>query len=85
MITAFAGSKAAEAFLFNVKNWRWGFGMFAIIVPVICAPLFMLLKVQLRKAEQRGLIEEKSSRVFSKERLWKLIVAFDCRSPSFRL
>jgi hypothetical protein len=84
MITAFSGSKAAELFLFNVKNWRWGFGMFAIIVPVICAPLFTLLKVQLRKAEQRGLIQEKSNKDFLKERFWKHVVAFDRESPSFR-
>jgi MFS family permease len=79
MITAFAGSKAAEAFLLNVKNWRWGFGCFAIIVPVVTAPLFMLLKLQLRKAERQGLIAEQVSKAWTVERVWKNVVAFDCK------
>ena len=79
MITAFAGSKAAESFLLNVKNWRWGFGCFAIIVPVVTAPLFVLLKLQLRKAERRGLITEQVSKAWTVERVWKNVVAFDCK------
>jgi MFS family permease len=82
MITAFAGSKAAESFLLTVDNWRWGFGIFAIIVPVVCAPLFILLKMQLRKAEQRGLIQEKSRIRFTAQRLWRNVVAFDCEFHS---
>ncbi|KAE8376680.1 major facilitator superfamily domain-containing protein [Aspergillus bertholletiae] len=46
MITAFAGSKAAEGFLEHV-NWRWGFGCFAIIIPVVSFPLYVVLKVNL--------------------------------------
>lgn len=62
MITAFAGSKAAEAFLEHV-NWRWGFGCFAIILPVVCTPTFLLLKLNVRKAEQRGIyVKERSGR-----------------------
>ena len=88
MITAFAGSKAAEAFLLNVNNWRWGFGIFAIIVPAVTFPLFTLLKLQLRKAEKRGLFQEKTKVRFTLQRLWKNIVSFDCESkicgyPSF--
>ncbi|KAI5864843.1 putative transporter [Durotheca rogersii] len=60
MITAFAGSRAAEAFYYNV-NWRWGFGSFAIIVPGVTIPLFVLLKYNLRKAEKRGIFLEKES------------------------
>ena len=77
MITAFAGSKAAESFLSDVQNWRWGFGSFAIIVPAVCAPLFILLKLQLRKAEKQGLIAEQVTRAWSLDRIWKNIVAFD--------
>ncbi|KAJ4337654.1 hypothetical protein N0V95_008283 [Ascochyta clinopodiicola] len=77
MITAFAGSKAAEAFLLNVNNWRWGFGSFAIIVPVVTAPLFVLLKLQLRKAEKQGLIAEQVSKSWTFHRIWNNIVAFD--------
>lgn len=64
MITAFAGSKAAGAFLEDV-SWRWGFGCFAIIVPAVTLPLFVMLKLNLRKAEQQGrFVNEKSGRTF---------------------
>jgi MFS family permease len=55
MITAFAGSKAAEGFLKNV-SWRWGFGAFAIIVPIVALPIYLVLKLNLRKAEKQGLL-----------------------------
>ncbi|KAH6628886.1 major facilitator superfamily domain-containing protein [Chaetomium tenue] len=63
MITAFAGSKAAEKFLRNV-HWRWGFGAFAIIIPCIASPVYFVLKAGLKKAEQQGIIQlsERSGR-----------------------
>ena len=79
MITAFAGSKSAEAFLLNVKNWRWGFGCFAIIVPAVTLPLFTLLKIQFRKAEQRGLVPERVQAPLTLKSAWRNIVAFDCK------
>lgn len=36
LISAFAGSKAAAEFLENVNNWRWGYGICTIILPVFC-------------------------------------------------
>lgn len=76
MITAFAGSRAAAAFLENV-NWRWGFGCFAIIVPVVAAPLFIRLKLSLRKAEKEGrFVKEKSGRTLWQS-LKKVIIEFD--------
>lgn len=61
----------------NVKNWRWGFGSFAIIVPFVTAPLFVLLKLQLCKAEKQGLIAEQVSESWTFDRIWRNIVAFD--------
>lgn len=79
MITAFAGSKAAEAFLLNV-NWRWGFGAFAIIVPAITLPLFVLLKWNVRKAEKFGFLPEKTKRTITVQYVWDKIIEFDCKS-----
>lgn len=80
MITAFAGSKAAEGFLLHV-NWRWGFGAFAIIVPCICLPLFVLLKVSLRKAEKFAIFEKTSSGRTFLQSVWYGIVQFDRELP----
>jgi MFS family permease len=62
IITAFAGPKAAEGYYERI-NWRWGFGTFAIILPFVAAPLFVVLKLNLKKAEQEGMLgRERSER-----------------------
>lgn len=76
MITAFAGSKSAEAFLKNV-NWRWGFGCFAIIIPAVTLPLFTNLKLSLRKAENNGLFARERSGRTLLQSIWHNIVQFD--------
>lgn len=76
MITAFAGSKAAEGFYNNV-NWRWGFGSFAILVPAVTLPLFVMLKLQLRKAEKQGFFVKEKSGQKVVHRVWNGIKDFD--------
>lgn len=61
IISAFAGPKSAEGFYNNVENWRWGFGAFAIIVPVVASPLFLVLKINLRKATREGVLAREPS------------------------
>ncbi|KAI3332802.1 major facilitator superfamily protein [Ustulina deusta] len=50
----------------NVLNgigWRWGFGIFAIVTPVVCLPLYFLFAYNQRKAVKQGiLVREKSGR-----------------------
>ncbi|OBT58447.1 hypothetical protein VE04_01726 [Pseudogymnoascus sp. 24MN13] len=76
MITAFAGAKASEDFYYNI-SWRWGFGCFAIIFPIVAAPLYVMLKVNLKKAEKRGLlVNENSGRTFL-QNVWYYIIEFD--------
>lgn len=81
MITAFAGSKAAEKFLVNV-NWRWGFGAFAIIFPFVASPVYFVLKVGLNRAEKQGIIQPRlrSGRTFS-QNLKYYFFAFDGEFP----
>ncbi|GES60477.1 siderophore iron transporter mirB [Aspergillus terreus] len=75
IITAFAGPKASDDF-YSV-NWRWGFGCFAIIFPVVAAPLYGLLKFNLRKAARQGLLsQERSGRTFL-QHVWYYIKEFD--------
>jgi MFS family permease len=65
MITAFAGPKASDAFYYHI-SWRWGFGCFAIILPFVAAPLYFVLKTNLRKAEREGLLfRERSGRTLA--------------------
>lgn len=76
MITAFAGSKAAEGFYTNV-SWRWGFGCFAIVLPFVAFPLFVVLKLNLRKAEKQGLRTKESSGRTLLQHIWHGIIEFD--------
>lgn len=79
MITAFAGPKAAEDFLEHI-NWRWGFGCFSIIFPIVALPLFFVLKLHRRKAQNEGvLLDEKSGRSWF-ETVWYYTVEFDGES-----
>jgi MFS family permease len=73
MITAFAGSKAAEGFLLNV-NWRWGFGEFAIILPVVGSALFSVLRHAQTKALKSGLlVNAKSGRSITERIKWGIV------------
>lgn len=76
IITAFAGASASENFNDNL-SWRWGFGIFAIIFPIVAAPLFFVLKVNLRKAEKQGIfVKSKSDRTLV-QNIWHYCVEFD--------
>lgn len=57
IITAFAGSSAAQHFY--ESNWRWGYGCFAIVLPVVALPMFGLLQYNRHKAKKKGLLRKK--------------------------
>lgn len=60
--TAFTAPLAADSFL-TTSNWRWAWGAFAIIMPVVFLPLAIVFKYYQRKAEKMGLVVvEKSGR-----------------------
>lgn len=80
IITAFAGPKASERFLETI-DWRWGFGIFAIIFPIVAAPLYFVLKWNLKKARQQGVLVEESSGRTWLQSTWYYIVEFDGAFP----
>ncbi|KAH8884079.1 MFS general substrate transporter [Thozetella sp. PMI_491] len=59
IITAFAGSKASEGFY--ESNWRWGFGVWAIVLPIVAAPLYITMQIAQRNAMKKGLIKKQKS------------------------
>ena len=76
MITAFAGSKASDDYYYHI-SWRWGFGTFAIILPFVAAPLFVILKLNLRKAANRGFLNRERSGRTLWQNIWFYTVEFD--------
>lgn len=76
IITAFAGPKIADELYYNI-NWRWGFGIWAIVSPVVAAPLYIMLKYNLHKAEKEGhRIKRPSGRTVF-ESIWHWTIEFD--------
>jgi hypothetical protein len=57
IITTWIGGPVAQSVL-GGPGWRWGFGIFAIIIPVVVAPLAALVLYNDRKARRMGLIDE---------------------------
>ncbi|KAK1145222.1 hypothetical protein N8T08_004375 [Aspergillus melleus] len=58
--TTWAYGPAAESVL-KTMGFRWGFGMWAIILPFVCSPLFFLFYYNQRKAIKAGLVPERNS------------------------
>lgn len=56
----FAGPAAAQAILAGT-TWRWGYGAFCIIIPVICIPLIVIFAINLRKAKKLGLVQDRKT------------------------
>ncbi|KAJ5884737.1 MFS siderophore iron transporter [Penicillium taxi] len=78
IITAFAGPKAADdAVSDNGIGLRWPFGIFAIIFPIVAAPLYGVLKWNLVKARKAsGYVPENSGRTVLQS-IWFYIIEFD--------
>lgn len=51
IFTTFAGGPAAQSILsLSAMGWRWGSGMFTIVVPTVVLPLVFLFLYNQRKA-----------------------------------
>lgn len=77
-ITAFAGPAAADSFYTNV-NWQWGFGAFAIIIPIVSFPLYAIIALALRKAKRNGMASKERSGRITLQTVWHVIAEFDSK------
>ncbi|QKX63700.1 uncharacterized protein TRUGW13939_10871 [Talaromyces rugulosus] len=76
IITAFAGPKAADRFYYEV-SWRWAFGCWAIVFPIVAAPLYVVLKYNLRKAKITGIARHETVPRTVLQATWHYISEFD--------
>lgn len=56
IVTTWLGGPISEAFLLRGPGWKWYFGAFSVIVPVMCLPLLALLMVNAAKAKRKGVL-----------------------------
>ncbi|KAH8079829.1 drug:h+ antiporter [Cristinia sonorae] len=57
LINTFVGSNISSAIL-KKSGWRWGYGMFCVLVPVAISPLLVTLLWAEHKARKLGLVEK---------------------------
>ncbi|KAF2150515.1 MFS general substrate transporter [Myriangium duriaei CBS 260.36] len=80
IFTTFAGPPAAQRFLEpGGGGWRWGYGTFAIVVPVVCAPVIAIFVLYKRKAQRLGLVgrERAASGRTALQSIWHYIIELD--------
>jgi MFS family permease len=58
-------------------NWRWGYGMFAIIMPVVLSPAVFIMFWLQRRAKKLHIIEDKSEKKPIQKRVWDIILEVD--------
>lgn len=60
IVTTWIGGPMAESILAGI-GWRWGFGVFSIVTPVVTLPMFGLFMYNHMKAKKAGLIQPRNS------------------------
>jgi MFS family permease len=74
--TTFAGPAMAEKFLEN-SSWQWAFGTFAILTPVVAAPVMVILLTNAKKAKNFGVMQRQPSGRTALQSVWHYIIEFD--------
>jgi MFS family permease len=74
--TTFAGPSAAESFLEH-STWQWAFGCFAILTPVVAAPVFIILWTNAQKAKKLGVLTKTASGRSPLQSVWHYLIEFD--------
>jgi MFS family permease len=74
--TTFAGPALAQDF-YQHSTWRWGHGVWAIILPVFCVPFLVVVFRNQSKAKAAGLIKKDESGRSLQEKLVEYFWEFD--------
>lgn len=76
--TVWIGGPLATAFLKKTGDgFRWGFGTFAIITPVVCLPLFFVFWINYRKALKQGIVIKRESKGTALQAVKWYLIEFD--------
>jgi MFS family permease len=76
IVTTWIGGYAAQSFI-DGAGWRWGFGTFAIVMPIICSPLIAWFLYYYRKARKQGLMPQRKSNRTILQSIRHYVVQFD--------
>lgn len=76
LATVFAGPAAAQAF-YDHSSFRWAFGSFCIILPVVCIPVLTSFVINHKKAKRLGLAPSRNSGRTLAESVKHYVIEFD--------
>lgn len=77
VMTAWIGGPLATRFLASPGGYRWGFGTFAIIQPIVCTPLLLLFWWNYRKAKKQGLMQRVKTNRTTYQSIMHYLIEFD--------
>jgi MFS family permease len=75
IVTTWIGGPVTESVL-SGPGWRWGFGIWTIITPIVILPLSFLFLYNDRKAVKAGLVERRTGWITAKD-TWNYLIAVD--------
>lgn len=76
ILTTFIGPAAAKWFL-RYSSWRVSFALFAVLTPLVAAPVFIILQSNANKAKKLGVLSPKRPSQNWHKRLRHYVVEFD--------
>ena len=74
--TAFTTPYAVNSFVHGA-GWRWGYGTFAIVMPIACLPLALVFLYFQRAAEKAGVLKKEPSGRSIMQNIWHYAIEFD--------
>ncbi|KAK3387924.1 hypothetical protein B0H63DRAFT_509616 [Podospora didyma] len=75
IVTTWIGGPMAQAFIHG-SGWRWGFGTFCIVTPIVVTPLILLFAFNTHRAKKLGLVTEARLR-WNPRAVWDFAIEFD--------
>lgn len=77
--TAFAAAPSSQKLYYSdgPSGWRWGYGMWALIIPVVSAPLWGMFYYNDKRAEKEGLVTKEPSGRTWYQSIVHYIIEFD--------
>lgn len=75
LITTFGGSAMMQHF--HETNWRWGYGLICILIPVVATPVYLLLEYNKRLAIKQGVLVQLPSQRSPLAAIRHYVIEFD--------
>lgn len=76
IVTTWIGGPISDSVL-DGPGWRWGFGIWAIVTPVVVVPLILVFLMNERRAAKAGLLDQRPKKGFSLKGIANYLIEVD--------